>query len=134
VAKPSGEDYRRLLTFRTGLRRFLAWSEEQARGAGLTPKQHQLMLAIRGHDDPRGPTIKEAADYLLLRHNSAVELVNRAQAGGFVRREPSNGDRRMVRLKLTPLGDERLEALAGITLEELQRYEPILSPIWPQES
>src|SRR5439155_26769545 len=123
-AKPIEEEYRRLLTFRTGLRRFLRWSEEQARSAGLTPKQHRLMLAIRGHDDPRGPTIKEAADYLMLRHNSAVELVNRAEAGGFVRREPSDGDRRMVRLKLTPLGEERLEALSGITLEEPKRYEP----------
>jgi DNA-binding MarR family transcriptional regulator len=130
LASPSEEDYRRLLAFRTGLRRFLAWSEAQARSAGLTPKQHQLMLAIRGHDDPRGPTIKEAADYLLLRHNSAVELVNRAEAGGFVKRQPSEGDRRMVRLRLTPRGQERLEALAGLTLEELQRYEPVLSPIF----
>ena len=130
MASPSEEDYRRLLAFRTGLRRFLAWSEAQARSAGLTPKQHQLMLAIRGHDDPRGPTIKEAADYLLLRHNSAVELVNRAEAGGFVKRQPSEGDRRMVRLRLTPRGQERLEALAGLTLEELQRYEPVLSPIF----
>jgi hypothetical protein len=50
VKDPSGEDYRRLLAFRTGLRRFLKWSEEQARAAGLTPKHHQLLLAIRGHD------------------------------------------------------------------------------------
>ena len=72
------EDYRRLLAFRTGVRRFLKWSERQARAAGLTPKQHQLLLAVRGHDDPRGPTIKEASEYLLLRHNSTVELVDRA--------------------------------------------------------
>ena len=97
------EDYRRLLAFRTGVRRFLKWSERQARAAGLTPKQHQLLLAVRGHDDPRGPTIKEASEYMLLRHNSTVELVDRAEAGGFLKREQSTGDKRVVRLKLTPL-------------------------------
>jgi DNA-binding MarR family transcriptional regulator len=129
VRNPSEEDYRRLLSFRSGLRRFLKWSEEQAKAAGLTPKQHQLLLAVRGHDDPRGPTIKEAAGYLLLRHNSTVELVNRAEAGGFIRREQSDGDRRMVRLKLTPVGEQRLRAISELTLEELKRYEPALAPV-----
>jgi DNA-binding MarR family transcriptional regulator len=126
----SEEDYRRLLAFRTGVRRFLKWSERQARAAGLTHRQHQLLLAVRGHDDPRGPTIKDVSEYLLLRHNSTVELVNRAEAGGFVRREPSDGDRRMVRLRLTPLGRQKLEALAGLTIEELKRYEPAISPLF----
>ena len=58
--------YARLLALRTGLRHFERWSESQARAAGLTPAQHQLLLAIRGHGDPRGPTIGEVADYLLL--------------------------------------------------------------------
>lgn len=123
------EDYRRLLAFRTGVRRFLKWSERQARAAGLTPKQHQLLLAVRGHDDPRGPTIKEASEYLLLRHNSTVELVDRAEAGGFLKREQSTGDKRVVRLKLTPLGEERLRGITKLTLEELKRYEPALGPI-----
>ena len=126
---PTEQDYQRLLAFRTGLRRFLKWSEEQARAGGLTPKQHQLLLAIRGHEDPRGPTIKDAAEYLLLRHNSTVELVNRAEGGGFVRREASDGDRRMVRLRLTPLGEQRLRAISELTLEELKRYEPALAPV-----
>jgi DNA-binding MarR family transcriptional regulator len=129
VKNPSQNDYQRLLAFRTGVRRFLKWSEEQAKAAGLTPKQHQLLLSIRGHTDPRGPTIKEASEYLLLRHNSTVELVNRAEAGGFVRREQSDGDRRLVRLQLTPLGRERLQALSELTLEELKRYEPALAPV-----
>ena len=123
------EDYRRLLAFRIGVRRFLKWSERQARAAGLTPKQHQLLLAVRGHDDPRGPTIKEASEYLLLRHNSTVELVDRAEAGGFLKREQSTGDKRVVRLKLTPLGEERLRGITKLTLEELKRYEPALGPI-----
>ena len=58
---PSNEDYRRLLELRTGLRRFLRWSERQAQAAGLTPAQHQLLLAIRGHPDPRGPTVGDVA-------------------------------------------------------------------------
>ena len=65
-------DYEDLLSLRTGLRRFLRWSEQQAEAAGLTPAQHQLLLAVRGHADPRGPTVGEVADYLLLRHHSAV--------------------------------------------------------------
>jgi hypothetical protein len=61
---PTNEDYRRLLELRTGLRRFLRWSEQHAEAAGLTPSQHQLLLAIRGHDDPRGPTVGDVAGYL----------------------------------------------------------------------
>ena len=79
---PTDEDYRRLLELRTGLRRFLRWSEQHAEAAGLTPAQHQLLLAIRGHDDPRGPTVGDVAGYLMLRHHSAVGLVDRAEKAG----------------------------------------------------
>jgi DNA-binding MarR family transcriptional regulator len=75
-------DYERLLAFRTGLRRFLRWSGQQAQAAGLTPVQHQLELAIRGHPDPGGPTVGDVAGYLLVRHHSAVELIDRAEAAG----------------------------------------------------
>src|SRR5690349_5865856 len=98
------EDYQRLLELRTGLRRFLRWSEEQAVGAGVTPAQHQLLLAVRGHDDPRGPTVADIARSLLLQHHSTVELVDRAQAGGLVRRGADPRDRRTVRVRLTPHG------------------------------
>jgi DNA-binding MarR family transcriptional regulator len=127
---PSTQDYQRLLSFRTGLRRFLRWSEERAAGAGLTPAQHQLMLAIRGHDDPRGPTIGDVADYLLLRHHSAVELVDRAEAGGFVGRSRDDDDHRIVRLHLTPRGAAKLERLAAATLAELARLGPSLRGVW----
>ena len=82
VSRPAAHRRRlpRLLEFRTGLRRFLHWSEEQARAAGLTAAQHQLLLAVRGHDG--GPTIGEVAEQLLLRHHSAVELVDRAERPG----------------------------------------------------
>jgi DNA-binding MarR family transcriptional regulator len=124
------EDYRRLLEFRTGLRRFVRWSEEQARSVGLSPAQHQLMLAVRGHPDPRGPTIGEVADYLLLRHHSAVELVDRAEAAGLVRRRSDRDDQRIVRLRLTPRGADKLRRLTAVTLEELARLSPGLQPVW----
>jgi DNA-binding MarR family transcriptional regulator len=123
-------EYLRLLEFRTGLRRFMRWSREQAAAVGLTPAQHQLLLAIRGHDDPRGPTIGEVANYLLLRHNSAVELVDRAATAGLVKRAPDPDDQRVVRLKLTPLGARRLERLAALHLEELGRLVPRMQAIW----
>ena len=98
-------DYAALLAFRTALRRFHRWSEQQAEAAGLTAAQHQLLLAVKGHDDRRGPTIGEIADYLLLRHHSTVELVNRAQAAGVVSRVKDDTDGRLVRVRLTPTGE-----------------------------
>jgi DNA-binding MarR family transcriptional regulator len=124
------EDYRRLLEFRTGLRRFLRWSEEQARSVGLSPAQHQLMLAVRGHPDAKGPTIGEVADYLLLRHHSAVELVDRAEAAGLVRRVQDRADHRIVRLRLTSRGADKLRRLTAATLEELARVSPRVQPVW----
>src|SRR5215216_2348390 len=98
------EQYRELLAFRTVLRRFLRWSGEQAEAAGLTSQQHQLLLAIRGHNGTRGPTMGDVADSLLLRHHSAVELVDRAEQSGLVRRVSDADDRRVVRLRLTGRG------------------------------
>ncbi|HEX4162206.1 MAG TPA: MarR family winged helix-turn-helix transcriptional regulator [Acidimicrobiales bacterium] len=123
-------DYEDLLALRTGLRRFLRWSEQQAEEAGLTPAQHQLLLAVRGHSDPRGPTIGEVADYLLLRHHSAVGLIDRADAAGLVERVRDAKDHRLVRLQLTATGTERLEALSAQHLEELQRLARKLPGVW----
>jgi DNA-binding MarR family transcriptional regulator len=121
-------DYETLLEFRTGLRRFLHWSEEQAVAAGLTPAQHQLMLAIRGHRDRKGPTIGDVADVLMLRHHSAVGLVDRAEAAGLVRRRTDRDDQRVVRLSLTALGSRRLRRLSEHHLEELARLGELLQP------
>jgi DNA-binding MarR family transcriptional regulator len=123
-------DYRRLLEFRTGLRRFLHWSEEQARAVGVSPAQHQLMLAVRGHRGERGPTIGDVADYLLLRHHSAVELVDRAEDAGLVRRGHDPDDHRIVRLRLTTHGADKLRQLTAVMLEELARLSPRLRPVW----
>jgi DNA-binding MarR family transcriptional regulator len=117
-------DYRRLLEFRTGLRQFLQWSESQALSVGVTPAQHQLLLAIRGHDDPRGPAIGDVADALLLRHHSAVGLVDRAVDAGLVRRVHDDPDQRVVRLQLTALGRRRIRQLSDLHVEELRRLAP----------
>jgi DNA-binding MarR family transcriptional regulator len=122
--------YERLLRFRTGLRRFLRWSADQAAAVGLTAAQHQLLLAIRGHPDPRGPTIGDVASYLLLRHHSAVELTDRAQAAGLLERRADPDDNRAVRLRLTDLGAKRLERLTAANLEELARLGSELQPLW----
>jgi DNA-binding MarR family transcriptional regulator len=119
--------YRELLTFRTALRRFLRWSEDQATALGLTPAQHQLLLAIRGLDEPLGPTIGAVADALLLRHHSAVGLVDRAAAAGLVERRSDPDDQRVVRLRLTPTGARRLRQLSRKHLEELRRTLPAVS-------
>jgi uncharacterized protein YeaO (DUF488 family)/DNA-binding MarR family transcriptional regulator len=126
----SDEDYARLLALRTGLRHFLRWSEQQAQAAGITSAQHQLLLAVRGHRDPRGPTVGDVADYLLLRHHSAVELANRADSAGIVSRARDNDDRRIVRLHLTEKGAKILEALSALHLEELERLGLAISSVW----
>src|SRR3954471_23971462 len=97
----SDADYRRLLRFRTELRRFLRWSEEQAKGMGITAAQHQLLLAVRGADDPDRPRLGGVAETLMLRHHSAVGLVDRTAEAGLLRRVEDRRDHRVVRLRLT---------------------------------
>ena len=117
----SDRDYQHLLTFRTELRRFLRWSEEQAQAEGLTAAQHQLLLAVRGSDDPQGATIGEVADALLLRHHTATELVDRAEGAGLLRRERDGDDHRVVRLRITRAGAGKLARLSRQHLDELAR-------------
>ena len=122
----SQEDFTALLEFRAGLRRYLRWSERQARDAGLTAAQHQLLLAIKGHGDRRGPTIGDLAGYLLLRHHSAVELVDRAEDAGLVARRRDADDGRVIRVRLRPAGERVLGALTRLHLLELRRLAPVL--------
>ena len=124
----SDVDYARLLAFRDGLRRFLHWSEEEAKAVDLTAPQHQLLLAIRGHD--AAPSIGEVTAHLLLRHHSVVELVDRAVSAGLVERVTDDADHRVVRLHLTSLGDEKLRALSAAHLEELSRLRPQFESLW----
>jgi DNA-binding MarR family transcriptional regulator len=121
--------YTKLLEFRTALRRFMRWSEAEAKAAGLTPAQHQLLLAIQGHADAGGPTVRELSEYLVLRHHSVVGLIDRAGKAGLVLRERDPEDHRVVHLALTPLGRQRIEKLSRLHLEELRRLGPLLDQI-----
>jgi DNA-binding MarR family transcriptional regulator len=124
----SDDDYANLLEFRSALRRFLHWSEEQARGEGLAPSQHQLLLAVKGHRGPDGPTIGEVAGYLAVRHHSVVGLIDRAEKSGLVRRVQDSDDHRVIRLHLTATGDELIKRLSQVHLEELRRFRAFPLP------
>jgi len=123
-------DFEHLLELRTGLRRFLRWSEDQAKAAGLTAAKHQLLLAVRGHPDPAGPTIGEIADYLVLRHHSAVGLVDRATEDGLVQRSADPANKSVVRVTLTPAGMAKLDALTEAHLEEISHLAPAMETLW----
>lgn len=126
--KLADADYERALAFRTGIRRFLEWSRARAADVGMTPTQHQLALAIRGRRGYRaGATIGEIAGSLLVRHNSAVELVNRAESAGFVARSSDPEDGRIVRVVLTRKGERALEHITRANFEELDRLAPQLT-------
>jgi DNA-binding MarR family transcriptional regulator len=115
-------DYQRLLAFRTELRDFLRWSEHAAHTAGLTPSLHQLLLVIRGHPAPRGPTISQAAELLHIRHHSAVEITQRAEEAGLLERNRDPDDHRQIHLELTHHGRTQLETL---TREHLPRIKTL---------
>lgn len=116
--------YRALSHFRFEIRRFLHFSEQAARGAGLEPQQHQLLLAVAGFDGQDSPTIGDLADHLLLRHHSVVGLVDRLAARGLVERVRHLEDRRLVQVRLTPKGAQVLDRLSHIHRAELRRSGP----------
>jgi DNA-binding MarR family transcriptional regulator len=127
--KLTDDDYERLAEFRYGLRRFLHWSEQQARQAGITPTQHQLLLAIRSSRDPHGASVSEVAEVLIIRHHSAVELIDRAQDAGLVTRERDADTQSVVRLKLTDMGALCLSALSEVHLRELAQLAPAMQAL-----
>ncbi len=122
----SDEQFARILEFRVALRRFGRFSEEQAAKLDMTAAQYQLLLAIRGHDDRRGPTIADVARALMVRHHSAVGLVDRTQDLGLLERRRDPDDQRLARLTLTPLGQDRVNALALAHLKELRELAEVL--------
>jgi DNA-binding MarR family transcriptional regulator len=127
MSRLSQAEFEHLLTLRTGLRRFLRWSERQSEMAGITPAHHQLLLAIKGHPNPIGPTVGEVADYLVLRHHSTVGLIDRAVAAGLVMRTPDRANNRIVRLTLTRDGAEKLDQLTDTHREELVHLDRTMS-------
>ncbi|MGD0949136.1 MAG: MarR family transcriptional regulator [Candidatus Binatia bacterium] len=112
-------ELRNLARFRYAIRRFLRFSEEAAREAGLTPQHHQLLLGIAGFTGNGWATISELADFLQVRHHSVVGLIDRAEALGLVRREVNPEDRREVQVSLSPEGARKLRALATLHRKEL---------------
>src|SRR6202049_3855573 len=119
-------DYESIAELRYQIRRYLRFSEEASRAAGLEPRQYQLMLALKGL--PRGtrPRIGELAERLQIQHHSTVELVNRLAAGGYVRRQRGGEDRREVLLSLTPKGEKILRELSLHHQAELRLRGPAL--------
>lgn len=126
MKKLSLADYRALAEFRYQIRTFLSFSDRAVQSAGLERGQYQLMLAIKGMPDGMRPRIRDLADRLHIQHNSAVELINRLETGGYVRREKAEDDRREVLLALTPKGEKVLAELALHHHEELQDAAPRL--------
>lgn len=127
--RPTQQDYRLLADFRYLIRRFLEFSEVAADGKGLTSRQHQALLAIKGFPGDCGPTIGQLAERLRIQHHSAVELVNRLVEAGLIVRAHDPDDRRRVLLALTDSGEDHLFQLSAIHLEELQRLRPALQQI-----
>ena len=119
-------DYRSLAELRYQIRCFLAFSEQAARAAGLEPRQHQLMLSLKGLPPGARPTIGEVAERLQIQHHSAVELVNRLSVSGYVRRHRGGDDRREVLLALTPRGEKVLRELSLHHRAELRSAGPAL--------
>jgi len=120
------KDYAALAAFRRALRVFLSFSEAAARKAGLPPQQHQALLAIRGFGSNQGITVGDLAGHLLLKHHTAVGLVDRLVRAKLVVRTHDVGDRRRVLLTLTAKADKALTALSAMHLMEMRRHAPEL--------
>ncbi len=119
-------DYRALSEFRYQIRKFLHFSQQIAADAGLEPRQHQLLLAVKGLPSDRHPRIADLAERLQIRHHSAVELVNRLAAQGYVERHRGGSDRREVLISLTFKGEKILRQLSLHHRAELRTQGPAL--------
>ncbi len=124
--KPTKAHYENLAAFRYALRRFLHFSEEAAKGAGITPQQHQALLAIKGYPGRDVVTVGELAERLQLRHHSTVELLDRLMDLNLVARQRSTLDRRRVEVRLTERGEQTLGDLSAAHDEQLRRLGPEL--------
>lgn len=117
----SKTDYETLAQFRRSLRVFLRLSEDAAREVGVTPQQHQILLAIKGQTNREWASISEIADSLQLRHHTVVGLIDRSEAAQLVARKPDPEDRRLVRVSLTEQGEAILSKMASHDSDELVR-------------
>ena len=121
---PTQPNFKAMAELRYQIRRFLRFSENAARQAGIEPQQHQLLLAVRGLPDELRPTIGVLAERMQLQHHSTVELIDRLVERGFLFRLRSTDDKRQVLVKLTHDGEEFLKRLSLHHLQELQSAGP----------
>ncbi|HEY7321272.1 MAG TPA: MarR family winged helix-turn-helix transcriptional regulator [Candidatus Binatia bacterium] len=121
---PGQPNYKAMAELRYQIRRFLRFSENAARQAGIEPQQHQLLMAVKGLPPGLKPTIGVLAERMQLQHHSTVELIDRLVDRGFLCRLRATDDRRQVLIKLTHNGDEFLQKLAIHHLHELQSIGP----------
>ncbi|WP_456187016.1 MarR family winged helix-turn-helix transcriptional regulator [Advenella kashmirensis] len=119
-------DYTTLAEFRYLIRCFLQFSEERAKSVGLTARQHQALLVIKGYGKGAPVTVGTLADRLRIKHHSAVELANRLAESGLIERLTDQTDQRKVLLQLTLLAQEHLAALSAAHRDELSRIKPML--------
>ena len=119
-------DYRALADLRYQLRKFLAFSEQTARDVGLEPRQHQLLLAVRGLPEDVEPTVAVLAERMALRHNTVVELLDRLEAAGLARRTRVPDDRRRAHVTITSRGQDLLRKLSLSHRDELRTSAPAL--------
>jgi DNA-binding MarR family transcriptional regulator len=119
-------DYAALARFRRSLRSFLSFSEDAARTNGLTPQQHQAILAIRGLSGEKGMAVGDFAHYLIIQPHSAVELLTRLEIAGLIDRTVDDKDRRRVLVTLTMRADRLLRKLSHLHMAELRRRAPEL--------
>lgn len=122
AASMTDRHYRSLARFRHALRVFVRFSELSARDVGLTPAQHQLLLAVRGWAGSSAPAIGDLAEMLQSRPHSTLELARRAEEAGLVALATAADDRRRQLVTLTDLGEERLAQLSVLHRDELRRF------------
>lgn len=120
------QDYQSLAEFRHQIRRYLRFSEKVVRNAELEPRQYQLLLALKGLPPTVRPRIAELAEQLQIQHHSAVELVDRLETSGLVRRERGTNDRREVLVMLTAAGEKVIRELVIHHRTELSSRGPAL--------
>lgn len=130
----SKADYEALAGFRYALRQFLRFSEEAAAAEGISPQQHQGLLAIKGFPGREQVTIGELADQLQVRHHSTVGLVDRLVAEELVVRKVAPDDRRKVWVTLTKRGQRVLAKLSAAHRRELRRIGPEVRKLLDQIS
>jgi DNA-binding MarR family transcriptional regulator len=126
------KSYEALADLRYALRRFFAFSEQAAGSAGLTPQQYQALLAVKGARERSDLSIGEIAERLMIRHHSAVELVDRLEKGGLVVRLKDKDDARRVAVRLSAKAERLMDGLAAAHLRELEGIRPVLEQLLGQ--